>query len=137
MFPVDGRRSFATSTAHFHRFATMSIRPAILSVCLACLTGCITATDPEVRKSTLGFLQSGRTRQAEVIDRLGPPAGRFEQGRMLTYHLSKPDKSLAYTVVPRTSDPSGWPVWSNTRFSLVLEFDASGRLARHTLVEVK
>jgi hypothetical protein len=104
--------------------------PLILGLLLA---GC--ASMPPARKDLLDFLRPGQTTREEVILRLGQPSGTFERERILTYRVGQLGDEGYYLVSPRSLAPEGTPFHAE-RFSLVIVFDAQGRLEKHQLVRV-
>lgn len=100
------------------------------------LAGCVTPAPLKGRADLLAFLADGRTPRQEVLLALGQPSGRFEGERILTYRLAYEPRNQGYWVVEREVQPTGWPTWYVAKYSLVLVFDASGILQRHSLVEV-
>lgn len=95
------------------------------------LGGCVTPI-PGARQDLLRFLETGRTSREEVLMQLGQPSGSFEQERILTYRIGQDDKQGFYLVTPKALQP-----WQAVRFSLVLVFDADGRLQKQSLVRVQ
>lgn len=93
------------------------------------LTGC--ATIPGARKDLLTFLQVGTARE-EVMLRLGQPSGVYERERILTYRIGEDHQQGKYIVSLKTM----MPYWEQVRYSLVLVFDANGRLEKQNLVPV-
>lgn len=87
------------------------------------------ATEPTGRADLLDFLHDGATPRDEVYLHLGEPSAQYENGRILAYRL-KSDEG-GYSAVAKRDD------WSGTKFSLILVFDDSARLAKHSLVPVQ
>lgn len=102
---------------------------ASLAVLLAALLSAC-ATPPNGRSDLLDFLADGRTQREEVILRLGDPAAQYEGNRIQTWRLAKDDGGYFLAGGPRSD-------WSAAPYSLVLVFDASGVLERHSLVQVR
>jgi hypothetical protein len=101
------------------------------------LAGC--ATQPlKGRADLLDFLADGKTTREEVITALGQPSGRFEKDRILTYRLGFQSETKSFYIVERESSPSirGWATWMNANYSLVLIFDDTGILKKHSLDKV-
>ena len=99
------------------------------------LVGC--ATVPlKGRADLLDFLADGKTTREEVVLKLGQPSGKFERENILTYRLGFEPKNKGYCLVEREAQPDGWPTWLRAKYSLVLVFDETGVLRKHTLVEV-
>ena len=104
---------------------------------VALLAGCATTPPPlKGRADLLNFLADGKTEKEEVLTTLGQPSGRFETEQILTYRLGFEPKNNGYYVVERETTTSGWPTWTTAKFSLVLVFDETGILSKHTLVKV-
>jgi hypothetical protein len=91
---------------------------------------------PKGRADLFAFLMDGRTRKEQVLDRLGQPSGSFDDGRTLTYRVGYEPATKGYFVVEREEGASGWPTWLEAKYSLVVVFDGSGRLRKHSLMEV-
>ena len=110
----------------------------VLGLALALtLAGCATTPPPlKGNPDLLNFLSDGKTTRTEAITTLGQPSGRFESDKILTYRLGHEPKNNGYTVVEREVTTSGWPTWTAAKFSLVLVFDDTGILQRHSLVKV-
>jgi hypothetical protein len=101
------------------------------------LTGCTTTPPPlKGHPDLLSFVADGRTTKTEAIATLGQPSGSFESERILTYRLGFETRNNGYYVVEREAVVSGWPTWSEAKFSLVLVFDEAGVLRKHSLVKV-
>jgi hypothetical protein len=88
------------------------------------------------RADLMSFLAVGVTTRQDVMLRLGPPSGRFENEKILTYRLGYEPKNQGYYVVEREGGLGGWPTWLWAKFSLVLVFNEAGVLEKHSLVEV-
>jgi hypothetical protein len=102
------------------------------------LIGCVTKP-PELlggNPDLLSFLSDGRSSRTQVISTLGQPSGRFEAEKILTYRLGFDVRNSGYYVVEREVVHSGWPTWTEAKFSLVLVFDDAGVLRKHSLVKV-
>jgi hypothetical protein len=100
------------------------------------LVGCATPAPLKGRADLLDFLADGRTTREEVVLRLGQPSGKFDRERILTYRLGFESKNKGYYVVEREAQPGGWPTWLRANYSLVLVFDDTGVLRKHSLVAV-
>jgi hypothetical protein len=107
---------------------------AVLAVVL--VASCGAPPPPKGRADLVAFLKDGQTRKAQVLDRLGRPSGSFEDGRTLTYRVGYEPATKGYFVVEREQGTSGWPTWLKAKYSLVVVFDGTGRLRKHTLMEV-
>lgn len=110
-------------------------RTAALLVLLSLLVSCST-TPLRGRADLLDFLQDDQTTKEEVLLKLGQPSAQYQTEKILTYRLGRDDQNHGYYVVTREINSQGWPIWANAKFSLVLVFDAQGRLCKHSLVEV-
>jgi len=102
------------------------------------LAGCANTPPPPLKGSPdlLSFLSDGKSSRTEVITTLGQPSGQFESEKILTYRLGFEPRNNGYYVVERELVASGWPTWTDAKFSLVLIFDDAGILRRHSLVKV-
>ena len=96
------------------------------------------------RKDLLVFLQDGTTTRSEVKARIDQKPNEWVDGAIWTFRIGEdsgglfPSKSVvklsgAYLTGAEDIDEG----WADARYSLVLEFDASDRLRRHALVDVK
>ena len=116
---------------------TNSLVPAATAwLCSLVLVGCATTAPLKGRADLLDFLADGKTTREEVALKLGQPSGKFERENILTYRLGFEPKNKGYYVVEREAHPEGWPTWLRAKYSLVLVFDETGVLRKHSLVEV-
>jgi hypothetical protein len=100
------------------------------------LTGCMTAP-PKGQAELLRFLTDGQTTRQNVILTLGQPSALFEKEKVFTYRLGYEPKTRGYYIVEREPpNEAGWSTWWHAKYSLVLVFDDTGVLRRHSLVEV-
>ena len=122
----------------FKRFRCNSTNIVItLFVASFLINGCATTLPLKGRTDLLNFLADGKTTRTEIITTLGPPSGRFEKDKILTYRLGFESKNNGYYVVEREVIPdANWPTWLLAKYSLVLCFDNTGVLLKHSLVEV-
>ena len=105
---------------------------------LAFVAGCATAASRHASKTSLDFLEDGKTTKEAVILKLGPPPGTFEGEKIISYRLGKTKEG--YFVSDRVADPYVPPVWFSGiegKFSLVLIFDENQILQKHSLVQIK
>lgn len=98
---------------------------------LALLAGCTSQTirpgAPPTR-SLETYLNIGSTHRDQVIDALGRPSLQLEQQRVLTWRIHR--SRDGDRVAPSRN-------WTYATHSLVLVFDARGRLEAWRLIEVK
>ena len=115
----------------------MNFRILLVLALALTLAGCA-ATPPPLkgRPDLLTFLSDGKTTRSEAIVTLGQPSGRFESEKILTYRLGFELRNNGYYVVERETTTNGWPTWTAAKFSLVLVFDDTGILQKHSLVKV-
>lgn len=111
----------------------MGLRIAGLPLLLLLLLGACTAVPkaPALAAVRLDFLVEARTSPEQCIALLGPPSREFavgEGGCLLTWRLGEDGEGLHPLPTP-----GAWYDYGR-RVSLVLLFDAGGRLTRHTLV---
>ncbi len=96
------------------------------------LAACSAVPRAPVRAAVaLDFIADGRTTPEQCIARLGPPSSEFpagEAGRVLTWRLGEDGQGLHPLPAP-----GAWFDFDR-RVSLVLVFDANGRLTRQALV---
>ena len=115
----------------------MKVKALLVLAVAATMAGCATAPPPlKSSPDLLVFLADGKTTRTEAITTLGQPSGTFEADRILTYRLGFEPQNRGYFVVERETTASGWPLWTAARFSLVLVFNDTGILQKHTLVTV-
>jgi hypothetical protein len=103
-------------------FAVLSLLVLIPSI-VGCDT--IRAVDPATIAGREGFIEDGRTRRQEILERLGPAQASYENGAILIYHVNV-DKDGRIGLQ------------RDDRFSCdayVLVFDAQQVLQRHSLVK--
>jgi len=106
-------------------------------VVLVLTLGACAAAPLKGNATLLDFLMDGKTSRAEVLTTLGQPSGRFENDQILTYRLGFEAKNSGYYVVEREVMPTAtWPTWMQAKYSLVLVFDDTGVLSKHSLVKV-
>jgi len=103
------------------------MRRRLLSVFLLLAGGC--ATTPIGQPDLLGFIEDGRTTREEVFLTLGEPSATYQAEGILTYRLGEDE--AGYFLVDKR------PGFLGVRHSLVLAFDDSGLLRRHSLVTIK
>ena len=115
----------------------VNVKAFLVLTLVLTLAGCAT-TPPPLNGSPelLSFLTDGKTSREAVITTLGPPFGRFESEKILTYRLGFEPRNSGYYVVEREITANGWPTWTAAKFSLVLVFDDAGILLKHSLVKV-
>jgi len=81
------------------------------------------------KKDLLGFLQVGQTTREDVYFHLGDPSAQYEEGsRIVTYRIGEDEGGL-FPVARRRN-------WTGVRYSLVIAFDETGVLRRHSLVPI-
>jgi len=98
-----------------------------LLILLPSIFGCdtIRAVDPATIAGREGFIEDGRTRRQEILERLGPAQASYENGAILIYHVYV-DKDGRIGLQ------------RDNRFSCdayVLVFNAQQVLQRHSLVK--
>lgn len=84
------------------------------------------ATDERIVRERIKFLRVGTTTRQEILDRLGEPARRHDDGRVLTYLLYRDRRGQL-----RPSPP---PRETSVRYHLFLVFGRDDRLEAHPLV---
>ncbi len=113
----------------------------IISICMliAAFTsgGCsqnVVSIDKKFVSEQFKFIHDGSTSQKEILNRLGEPKNRYEDGRILTYLIHE-DESYRLKVVPfimikpdRLRD---------VYYNLVLVFGTDLVLEHHSLVRVR
>jgi hypothetical protein len=105
----------------------------MIAVVLA--AGCASVPKPphDGRAVSFDSIILGATSRSEVIEQLGQPSARFEQGGILTYRLAHKPEYTSHYVIPRY--PMGG--WSRVKYSLVLTFDSEGLLDQRSFVKVQ
>lgn len=86
------------------------------------------AEHPKGQADLLAFLHDGATTKEEVKSKLGY-ASIWLNGSLWTYRLGQGTDGLYLSP--------HWKYWTDTRYSLVLEFGPDGILRRHGLVNVE
>ena len=97
---------------------------------LACVSACVTT--PTGRLLQLELLDRSSVSKNDVIDSFGVPDAQYEQGRVLAYRLQ--GAKGRYTRVPGAATRVGW---EDVGYDLVLVFDHSDVLERHSLVPIR
>ncbi len=118
----------------------MTCRSIYLVVMASLLVACATQTVkpvapaslPEIR--VLSFLRDDETTREQVLLRLGVPTAQLEGDRILMYQLNTDAKGRWYLSAPEWDSAEGMRTWRTGTSSLVLVFDDSGVLRRHSLV---
>lgn len=104
------------------------------------LTGCATSVSRQANKILLDFLEDGKTTKEMVILKLGAPSGAFEGERIISYRLGRTREG--YFVLDQIAEarvqksPELYSGISGT-FSLVLVFDESNVLQKHSAVQIQ
>ena len=86
----------------------------------------LSSIDARMVRERIKFLRVGTTTRQEILDRLGEPARRYDDGRVLMYLLYRDRRGQL-----RPSPPPG-ETW--VRYHLVLVFGRDDRLEAHPLV---
>ena len=105
-------------------------RSAASLFALLCLSGC--ATTPTGRVLPLDLLDRGHVSKSEVLNSFGDPDAEYEHGRVLAYRLQAAKNR--YSRVPDAAKRIGW---EDIDYDLVLVFDGSDVLERHSLVPIR
>jgi hypothetical protein len=79
----------------------------------------------------LDVVKPGASR-TEIVLRLGPPFATFEGERIMAWSIGH-DAGGYFVGVGRSGPAATHPF---TRYELVIAFDANGKVAKHSLVEV-
>jgi len=106
-------------------------RIVMLVLLAGLLAGCATTATLPADPHLLDFLRDGQSTKETVVLKLGQPSTVLESGRILTYRVGQ-EKDRGYFV--REASATNW---FELKFSLVLVFDPSEVLERHSLVEVR
>ena len=80
-------------------------------------------------------LKAGQTTRTELLHKLGPPTGNFEQDRVLTFSMTIEHRQFLPTI-PYEGDWISSSSESTGPHSLVAEFDPQGVLTRASLIGV-
>jgi hypothetical protein len=103
------------------------IRIVLPSLVLLALGAC--ASTPVGKPDLLDFIEDGRTTREEVLLALGDPSAAYEGERILTYRLGRDDGG--YFPLEKAQG------FLSVNYSLVLVFDESNLVRRHSLVAIK
>lgn len=95
------------------------------------LVGCATTVTLPADPHLLDFLRDGQSTKETVVLKLGQPSAVLESGRILTYRVGQEKDRGCFLREASTTN------WLELKFSLVLVFDPSEVLERHSLVEVR
>ena len=95
------------------------------------LAGCATTVTLPADPHLLDFLRDGQSTIEAVVLKLGQPSAVLASGHVLTYRLGQ-EKDRGYFLREAAATN-----WFELKFSLVLVFDESEVLQRHSLVEVR
>jgi len=122
-----------------HRYAISWLMSVALG---AGACGCAARSTPaqvaDVEKSQLAFVCDGVTTREEILLKLGVPSAQFEGERILTYRLGlSPRGALAPMSPEVAAEDSHYAVWSWPAYNLVLVFDPTNVLLRHSFIEVR
>jgi len=116
--------------------------PFLAALCLLGI-GCapprlVPVADPAwFAKSELGFIRAEETTREQILLKLGTPAARFEDDRILTYLIGFEETGKAHLYAPRVLGADGVGYWEPGTYSLVLAFRPDGVLQRYGLVGSK
>ena len=103
----------------------------MLALLASLLAGCITTATLPADPHFLDFLRDGQSTKEAIVLKLGQPSAVLESGRILTYRVGQEnDRGYFLREASATN-------WCELKFSLVLVFDPSEVLERHSLVEVR
>ena len=94
-------------------------------------------TGPEILQDPLAFVKDEQSTREQVLLKLGQPTGSFESDRILTFRRAADAQTRQVTggqVVRSQTTGVSYPGGSHC---LVLVFDPSGRLVRHSLVPIR
>jgi hypothetical protein len=106
----------------------------VASLEISLLAGCGTPTPPSSLIGPpvdLGFIRDGSTTKSDCLQRLGTPSKTIVTttgGEVLTFWVGQDQTGLRAVA--------SWTTFEPVRYSLVLSFDATGVLSRHSLVKV-
>jgi len=93
------------------------------------VAACASVPKATHNRELLTFLADGSTSCDDVLMRLGDPSRAYENGRLMTFRIAG-DAASGYAVTSGSD-------WSSANYSLVVQCDAGGRVASHSLVAVK
>ena len=107
-------------------------------LCTGCAKKLKTVT-PDVGKRPWLLLVDGQTTREEILARWGPAPREIEAGRILCYRLdSKYEvQSLPLRFNAYPFDMTKTFQWDGVKYSLVLVFDESGILKKHSVTRVR
>ena len=122
-----------------------SLGAASILVCIGCAVPlfCVPVArkklktvTPDVGKRPWLLLVDGQTTREEILARWGPAPREIEAGRILCYRLdSKYEVQSLNNAYP--FDMTKTFQWDGVKYSLVLVFDESGILKKHSVTRVR
>jgi hypothetical protein len=108
---------------------------------LLLLFGCANQTPPakvtEIEQHHLAFVRDGSTTREQALLQLGIPSGQFEGERIMSWRLRYDGKALHPVAAERAWEDPRYTVWNGPTYNLVLVFDLSTTLQRHSFIEVR
>jgi hypothetical protein len=99
----------------------------LLLIYAACSTH-IAPVDERIADRRLEFLRAGETTQQEIFQRLGVPAGIYEEGRIVTYLMGEDSDGRLF------ADRVGSKMRTRNFYELVLVFRTDFVLERYRLI---
>jgi hypothetical protein len=114
----------------------------LLSLIAATACGCASHDSPlptsaQLEQNHLSFVRDGVTTREAVMLQLGIPSAQFEGERIMTYRLFFNGQTVEPLPIETSSDDPRYKTWSQPAYNLVLVFDATNRVQRHSLIKVR
>src|SRR4051794_40217418 len=116
----------------------MRFRLLLIAVCFATIGCTPVVKNQDLESGPLKYVQDGQISREQLVLKLGVPANQIEGDRILTYRIAyNPDTREIRPIAPSflRADPTLAQWFAD--FSLVLVFNASGMLERHSLVRAR
>ena len=119
---------------------------AIVALLIAGCATVIAPQDPQIVAQRLPFIRDGKTSKEEVLNRMGEPINRYENGRILTYTMCEDlylkDRLRLSGTQPKSGKYDGPRTlilcdFTGDRYNLILVFGPDDLVERHSLVLVK
>jgi hypothetical protein len=131
LFPWQSKLGGSSARWRLDRVSERASGLLLVAVLAGLLAGCATIVTRPADPHLLDCLRDGQSTKEAVVLKLGQPSAILESGRILTYRVGQ-EKDRGYYL--RDASATNW---FELKFSLVLVFDPSEVLERHSLVEVR
>ena len=103
----------------------------VVMVCLALVACETTPSKPDLNtvRGWFAFVEDGKTREEDVLLRLGAPSGTYGRGRIFVYKFHQDADDVTWVIRSR------W--WWLSPHETVLQFDDGGILRRHSFLDTQ